>query len=92
MNLAKLFGDTAFEKVVCLDTGADKDQALKPYENTGCYWIEDKYDNALVGYNLGLKPLLMEHGHNMHFYHEHIPLVKTWKDVFSIVTADQISP
>ena len=92
MNLKKLFGDTAFEKVVCLDTGADKDEALKPYENTGCWWIEDKYTNALVGHNLGLKPLLMEHGHNMHFYHAHVPLVKNWKDVFDIITADQISP
>lgn len=92
MNLKKLFGDTAFEKVICLDTGADKDEALKPYENTGCWWIEDKYTNALVGHNLGLKPLLMEHGHNMHFYHAHVPLVKNWKDVFDIITADQISP
>jgi hypothetical protein len=87
MNLKKLFGDTAFEKVVCLATGADKDQALKPYENSGCWWIEDKYTNALVGYHLGLKPLLMEHGHNMHFYHEHIPLVKNWKEVFERITA-----
>src|SRR6056300_486863 len=28
MNLEKLFGKTAFEKVVCLPTGADKDEAL----------------------------------------------------------------
>lgn len=87
MNLKKLFGDTAFEKVICLDTGADKDRALKPYEGTGCWWIEDKYTNAEVGLYLGLRPLLMEHGHNMHYYNDHIPLVKNWKEVFERITA-----
>ena len=87
MNLAKLFGDTVFEKVICLDTGADKDEALAHYKDTGCWWIEDKYDNALVGHNLGLNSLLVEHGHNMHFYHDRIPVVKNWKEVFEIVTS-----
>ena len=87
MNLAKLFGDTVFEKVICLDTGADKDEALAQYKDTGCWWIEDKYDNALVGHNLGLNSLLVEHGHNMHFYHDRIPVVKNWKEVFEIVTS-----
>jgi hypothetical protein len=87
MNLNKLFGDTVFEKVVCLDTGADKDAALEPYRDTGCWWIEDKPENAECGYNLGLKSLLMEHGHNMHHYHESIPIVKNWKEVFEIITA-----
>jgi FMN phosphatase YigB (HAD superfamily) len=88
MNLAKLFGKTAFEKVVCLDTGADKDEALKPYENTGCWWVEDKPENALVGHNLGLRSVLIEHGHNMHFYHASVPVMKNWKQVYELVTAD----
>jgi hypothetical protein len=86
MNLNKLFGDTAFEKVICLDTGADKDDALLPYKDSGCWWIEDKYRNAETGYNLGLRPLLMEHGHNMHYYHENIPIVKNWKSVYETIT------
>jgi len=86
MNLAKLFGDTVFQRVVCLATGADKDEALYPYRDTGCYWIEDKPENAVVGANLGLNALLMEHGHNMHHYHDHVPLVKNWEEVYRIVT------
>jgi len=88
MNLAKLFGDTVFEKVVCLPTGADKDEALLPYKDTGCWWVEDKYDNALVGHNLGLRSILMEHGHNMHWYHEDIPIVKNWREIFERITQD----
>lgn len=87
MNLAKLFGKTAFAKVVCLPTGADKDEALEPYRGTGCWWIEDKYTNALLGHNLGLRSLLMEHGHNMHWYHDSIPIVKNWREVFDRITS-----
>jgi len=91
MNLAKLFGDTVFERVVCLDTGADKDEALALYKDTGCWWVEDKYDNAEAGHKLGLNSLLMEHGHNMHYYHNSIPIVKNWKEIFELITA-QTSP
>jgi len=86
MNLKKLFGKTAFEKFVFLDTGADKDQALLPYKNSELYWIEDKPENAECGYNLGLKSLLMEHGHNMNHLNPAIPVVKNWAQVYSIIT------
>jgi hypothetical protein len=89
MNLHKLFGD-AFERIVCLDTGADKDEALEEYEGTGCYWVEDKPENAEAGYRLGLKPLLLEHGHNMHHYHEGIRLVKNWKEIYQAVTDQSV--
>jgi hypothetical protein len=86
MNLNKLFGATAFERIVCLDTGANKDDALEEYEGTGCYWIEDKPENAEAGYRVGLNPLIVEHGHNMHYYHEHIPLVKNWLEIYEVIT------
>ena len=87
MNLAKLFGKTAFERVLCLPTGADKNEALEEYRDTGCWWIEDKPVNAEVGHAVGLRSLIIEHGHNMHYYHEHITLVKNWRDVYQIITA-----
>lgn len=87
MNLQKLFGKTAFEKFVFLDTGADKNEALEPYRDTGCYWVEDKITNAQVGTSLGLKSLLMEHGHNMDYDDPEIPRVKNWREIYEIVTA-----
>lgn len=89
MNLKKLFGDTAFEHIVCLDTGADKDSALEPYRDSGYWWIEDKPENADVGYNLGLKSMLMEHGHNMH--HEcPYPVVKNWREAYALITGQSV--
>ena len=86
MNLKKLFGETAFEKFVFLDTGADKDEALEPYRGSGLYWIEDKIVNCQVGNDLGLKSLLVEHGHNMDYEDPAIPRVKSWREIYQLVT------
>ena len=86
MNLHKLFGETAFPKIICLDTGAPKDSVLYQYRDTGCYWCEDKVENAELGASLGLNSLLMEHGHNLHHYHDHVRTVKNWKEIYEIIT------
>ena len=86
MNLHKLFGKTAFEKITCLDTGADKHEALEHYRDSGCWWIEDKPENAEVGLDMGLRSILMEHGHNMN--HEcPYPVVKNWREIYAIITS-----
>jgi len=86
MNLHKLFGDTVFQRIVCLATGADKDEALYPYRDTGCWWIEDKPANAVLGAELGLNSVLMEHGHNMNHFHEHVRTVKNWEQAYNLIT------
>ena len=83
-NLAKLFGETAFEKVICLDTGADKDEALEPYIGSGCWWVEDKVKNAEVGLDMGLNSVIMEHGHNMDYQGKAV-LVKNWKELYNLI-------
>jgi FMN phosphatase YigB (HAD superfamily) len=86
MNLRKLFGKTAFEGVTCLATGADKNSALEPYSGSNLYWIEDKPENADLGHDLGLRSILMEHGHNMN--HEcPYPMVKNWREIYEIITS-----
>jgi FMN phosphatase YigB (HAD superfamily) len=83
MNLRKIFGD-AIEQVICLDTGADKDDALAPYKDSGLWWIEDKPSNADCGHNLGLKSILVEHGHNMNHACPYV-VAKNWKEIYSII-------
>jgi hypothetical protein len=85
MNIHKLFGD-AFERIVCLDTGAPKEEALEEYEGTGLFWIEDKWSNAEAGYKYGLRPIVLEHGHNMHEYHPDIIILKNWKEIYEHIT------
>lgn len=83
MNLQKLFGETVFDRFVYLDTGADKDEALAEYRGTGYLWIEDKPENALVGSQMDLDSILIEHGHNMN--DDRFPLMKNWKDVYEYI-------
>ena len=83
-NLIELFGPTAFEKYVYLDTGADKDEALAEYKDTGCFWVEDKPENAIVGKNLGLNSYLIAHDFNA--YVKDIPRVQNWKELYEIIT------
>lgn len=84
MNLVKLFGETVFEKVVCLDTGADKDEALAEYKDSGCYWIEDKIENAELGVELGLNSIILEQTHT-DTYKGDIPVMKNWKEIYHAI-------
>lgn len=87
MNLEKYYGQV-FDEVICLPTGGDKDEALAPYKDSGLFWIEDKPSNADLGHALGLKSILMEHGHNMH--HEcPYPIVKNWREIFDIIASGE---
>ena len=88
MNLRKLFGKSAFEKFVFLDTGADKDEALKAYRGSGLWWIEDKIVNCQVGTINGLRSLLVEHGHNMDYEDPEIPRVKNWREIYTHIVGE----
>ena len=85
-NLKKLFGD-AFIEVVCLDTGADKDEILAEYgaKYKGNYWIEDKPENLNAGIDAGLEGILIEHGHNMD-YTGNANVVVNWQEIYNLIT------
>lgn len=83
-NLRELFGDTAFERYTYLDTGADKDEELAPYEGTGCYWVEDKTENVDLGISLGLKGVLVAHAHNADYEGKAVR-VQNWKEIYEMI-------
>lgn len=83
-NLREMFGDTVFEKYVYLDCGADKDEVLKEYQGTGCFWVEDKPENYDAGEKVGLSPILMAHGHNSESAMTH-RRVNSWKEIYDII-------
>lgn len=84
-NTKKLFGESAFEKFVFCDTGADKDEALEPYRDTGFIWVEDKVENAILGHDLGLESVIMKHGHNMNS-DTGLPIVRDWSELYEYIT------
>ena len=89
-NMRNLFGHTAFSRFVFLGTGADKHEALVEYQDSGCWWFEDKAENAEVGLDFGLRSVLMEHGFNRDYKNPLIPKVQNWHGFYQLVTgADQ---
>jgi beta-phosphoglucomutase-like phosphatase (HAD superfamily) len=84
-NLEALFGKTVFEKIECLDCGADKDDALLPYKDSGCVWVEDKPENAVAGLNVGLNSILIQHAHNENFSDPRIQKVKNWREIYEMI-------
>jgi len=87
-NLRRIFGDTVFEKFIILDTGWDKDTALKKYKDSECFWIEDKPENVDLGHKLGLRGVLMSHDHNKDYAHDEVSVANNWKDVYNIITGE----
>jgi len=79
-NLHDLFGESVIDELVCLDTGADKDEALEPYRGTDCVWVEDKVQNAVLGDELGLNSFLIDLPHNRHL--EYPNRVNGWEDIY----------
>ena len=87
MNLRNVFGD-AIDRVVCLDTGANKDEVLEEWRDTGLYWIEDKMANCLAGHDVGLEPIIMSHLYNKDDKSDVVTRVNSWKEIYDMVTAD----
>jgi len=88
-NLENLFGNTAFEKLVCLDTGADKDEALEEYRDSGLFWVEDKIENVDVGISMGLQGILIGHDYNTDYKGSAVR-VQNWKEIYKIITGESI--
>lgn len=82
-NLREMFGNTAFEKYTYLDCGADKDEALEEYKDTGCYWVEDKPANCEAGKKVGLNSIIMSHTHNMGY--NGCVRVSSWKEIYNMI-------
>lgn len=82
-NLIELFGPTVFESYVYLDTGADKDEALEMYRDSGCFWIEDKPENYTLGESLGLESILIDHPFNQNLTDAR--RATNWKEVYEII-------
>ena len=85
-NLKKIFGPNTFKEVICLECGADKNEALghAAEKYPGAVWLEDKIENADVGASLGLDTYLMEHAHNMK-YKGKARKVKNWQELYGLI-------
>lgn len=88
-NLYAHLGTDAFDELICLDTGADKYDALSVYEGTGYWWIEDKPENCDTGLNFGLRPILIDHAHNQWYENPNVIRVKNWAEIVDVILNEE---
>lgn len=89
-NLRAVFGP-AIDSVIPLPIKDTKENELTKYKDSGLFWIEDNIDNATVGYELGLKSVLMPNANKENFKFledcEHnLILIETWKEVYKFLS------
>jgi hypothetical protein len=87
-RLQELFGGTVFSNFFILDTGADKHEALAEFHGTGLWWVEDKPENAELGLEFGLRPLLYNHTYNQKYKNPKVKRVSNWKQIRSIINSN----
>jgi hypothetical protein len=88
-NLERCFGHV-FINHHFTDLNVPKDDVLSLFSGTGYWWIEDKVQNAVAGLAHGLRPILMTHEHNEDFEHDDVVTATCWKDVYQIITTDDM--
>lgn len=84
-NLRHVFGN-AIDRVICLDTGADKDEMLEEWRDSQLIWVEDKPENAIVGAEMGLDSFLIDQPYNKECQDDTIKRVRGWKEIYEYVT------
>lgn len=85
LNLETIFGKGVFTRLVCLETGAGKEETLAEYAGSGLFWIEDMISNADAGRDQGLRPILVDHYYNRSKDTLYYPRVKNWREIYEII-------
>ena len=80
-----MFGRKIFEEIICLPCGGDKDEALEPYRDSGCCWLEDKPENAVLGAEMGLNSYLLTSNHSKDFSHPNVTNIKNWRGLYDSI-------
>jgi len=84
--LKEQFGDI-FVGFTYLPTGADKDEALAAWKDTGYFWVEDNIANCIAGEAQGLRPILIDHDYNRNIDVAY-PRVKNWQAIYQLLSSD----
>ncbi len=91
-NLNTVFGPDIFIKHHILETSAPKDDVLAEYKDSGLYWIEDKWDNAVLGADMGLIPLVMRDETNAKYTDSRIKHFDNWIQIYKHISGNKTIP
>jgi 5'(3')-deoxyribonucleotidase len=89
-NIHNLFGKTAFERLILCGSSTNKEELLKEYKGTNCFWLEDLTKNAKYGLENDMRCILMTHHYNENdTLDSRIKRVHNWKEIYSLIEGSE---
>lgn len=82
-NLSNVFDKNTFLDVFSIETAACKREILTELSKQymGCWWIEDKAENADVGTECGYRSILVKHRHNSSYTGSAF-VANNWREIY----------
>lgn len=88
-NLESVFGKDTFLDIHCVGyvhTKSGKKETLQKYDPT--WWVEDSWQHALAGVDVGHTPIVITREHNIGKDHPKITRVNNWMEIYRIITVN----
>lgn len=82
-NLLNAFG-FEWEDIHCVGLHTDKGAFLTRYDPS--IWVEDKFENAVRGAEIGHEAFILDRNHNRHFQHDDVTRIKDWHDILEKIS------
>lgn len=87
INLDNKFGPVV-DELICIKDSIGKDAELAKYKDTGYWWIEDLPKNCEAGLKQGLRPILINHPHNMWYNSPDVIRVENWEEICEVILSE----
>lgn len=85
-NLFKVFGESPFHRITCLDPELSKRVELGQYRNSDLIWLEDSVSNFNLGQQLGLRSVLVDQHYNAAANINQYFRLTYWKEFYERIT------
>jgi hypothetical protein len=81
VNLYKHFGVEPWIQIRCIGCDEPKDGELERFKGSNFFWIEDKAENAELGLEYGLRPILLDAPYNQHLSNPKVHRFSDWTQI-----------
>tara|TARA_B100000989_G_scaffold269533_1_gene225012 strand:- start:211 stop:768 length:558 start_codon:yes stop_codon:yes gene_type:complete len=83
-NIETLMPDV-FTQLEIIPFMQPKGNWLAPWKGSGAVWVEDKWSNAIIGADMGIKTFLMKQSYNSKQDYQGVEKVDNWRQIYNKV-------
>ena len=59
---------------------------LSQWRGSGAIWVEDKWSNAVLGADMGIRTFLMKQSYNSNHDYKGVEKIDNWRQIYNKVT------